>query len=223
MKRSLLSQIFLFFVTLMAGILIAAQIRTYGRARALAREQGNEAILLSELVTANRNLRNEVEALEEQLASYETDGGKTVLEELVNEMNRIKIANGSIEVSGPGIEVVVDGPVTALDLHDLINELRNAGAEAITLNGQRLIAPSVLTVDNTGQLSLDDQTLNRPYRFQAIGDPDTLETALLRSGGTAALLQRTYSGLVLQSSSQSRLVLPVRRSQISFRYAQPVD
>ena len=90
---------------LVAGIMIIAQIRTYNRARARTFRPDEKAILLSELINANRNLRTEIASLEQQLAAYDQVSGRTVLEELVEEMNQVKVANGAIEVSGPGIRL----------------------------------------------------------------------------------------------------------------------
>ncbi len=222
MKRSIFSQIGQCCLTLAIGVLIVAQMRTHNRARAVTFNADDRAVLLCELVNANQNLRGEVESLQTQLAAYEEKKRGTVLEELVEEMNRVKIVNGEIEVSGPGIELVIDGPASVLDLQDLINELRNAGAEAIALNEQRLVAQSVLTL-NDDQLILDGYPIRQPFRFQAIGDPSTLETAILRPGGVVDLLRHASPNLVLQSEQKKRLVLPVCRSQTGFEYAEPIN
>ena len=205
------------------GITIIVQIRTYSRAHIQTFRPDEEAILLSELVNANHDLRNEITSLEQQLAAYDQVSRRTVLEELVEEMNQVKVANGAIEVSGPGIELTIDGEISVLDLQDLLNELRNAGAEALALNGHRIVSHSVLIMDQAGQFTVDGNPISHPYTLQAIGDPDTLETAMLRSGSAADLLQRTMPNLTLSSVQQSRLVLPVFRSQMQFEYAQLVE
>ncbi|MBN1582471.1 MAG: DUF881 domain-containing protein [Anaerolineae bacterium] len=221
MKRSIFSQIFMLLLMLIVGITIIVQIRTYSRAHIQTFRTDEEAILLSELVNANHDLRNEIASLEQQLAAYDQVSRRTVLEELVEEMNQVKVANGAIEVSGPGIELTIDGEISVLDLQDLLNELRNAGAEALALNGHRIVSHSVL--NQAGQFTVDGNPISRPYTLQAIGDPDTLETAMLRSGSAADLLQRTMPNLTLSSVQQSRLVLPVFRSQMQFEYAQLVE
>ena len=91
------------------------------------------------------------------------------------------------------------------------------------LNGHRLAANSVLVVENKTQIVVDGQPIRRPYRFEAIGDPDILETALLRPGGLVLLLRHTYPNLLVQSTRQPRLVLGVRRAQAPLHYAQSVE
>ncbi|MBN1933741.1 MAG: DUF881 domain-containing protein [Anaerolineae bacterium] len=219
----MLSQLFLFALMLMVGMLVAVQIRTQSRARTVAFTSNEQAILLSELVTANQSLRNEISAIEKQQRAYQTDSQGTVLEELVAELNRVKVANGAVEVSGPGIELMLDGPLTALDMQDVINELRNAGAEAIAVNDLRLVIHSTLSIDSAKQLLIDDQSIGQPYQFHAIGDPNTMETALLRPGSVLDLMQRAYPDLVVQIKQYSRLVLPVHRSPTTFTFARAVE
>jgi uncharacterized protein YlxW (UPF0749 family) len=162
-------------------------------------------------------------SLRAQQAAYKGENRGAVLEELVAELNRVRVVSGKVEVSGPGIALLIDGPLSALDLQDVINELRNAGAEAIALNHHRLVVHSVLAVDAHGSITIDGQPLARPYLFQAIGDADTIETALLRPGGLISLFRRTYPNLVVQSTQYPRLVLGIYRPPVAFQYAQPVE
>ena len=90
MKRSIVSQFFLFALMFVVGVLIVTQIRTHSRARTLVFRPDEQALLLSELVTANQNLRSEVESLQRQIAAYEDESGGTVLEELVSELPHLR-------------------------------------------------------------------------------------------------------------------------------------
>ena len=222
MRRSLVSQISVTILLLVAGVLIVAQLRAQNRLRAQSYDQGDQAVMLSELVDADRRLRDEIESLEAKYAVYqETDRGG-ILEELVDELNRVRVLNGAVEVSGPGVELLVDGPLYAADLQDLVNELRNAGAEAIAVNGQRLIACSVFRTGEADTLILDGMTIRRPYQLEAIGDPDTIETALLRHGGLVSVLQQFHSNLYVQTTQHLRLVLGVYQPRSGLVYAEPV-
>lgn len=223
MRRHIFTQILMLLLMLIIGITIIAQIRTYNRSRKQTLRPNEEAILLSELVNANRDLQNEIASLERQLAAYDQINRRTILEELVEEVNQVKVTNGAIEVSGPGIEFIVDAEINVLDLQDLLNEFRSAGAEALALNGYRLVSHSVLVIDQTRQIAVDGHPIDRPYIFQAIGDPDTLETAMLRAGGVADLLRSATPKLMVSTVRQSRLILPVRQSQMDFEFAQLVD
>ena len=210
-------------LALLLGVGILTQFRAQGRIAVVASDREAQALLLSELVEANGSLRAEIESLESQLAVYEADGRGVGLQGLVAELNRVKVLNGLIEVSGPGLELLIDGPLSALDLQDLVNELRNAGAEAIALNGHRLVASSVLAVEAKGQLVVDGRPVARPYVFHAIGDPHTLESALQRPGGLLLLQRRSYPNLIVTTTQLPRLVLGVRRSPGDLQYARQID
>jgi uncharacterized protein YlxW (UPF0749 family) len=222
-KRSLVPLVLVTALMLVLGILIAAQIRAETHQRQTAADGNEQALLLSELAEVNMRLRAEIESLKAQQTAYEADSRVVGLEELVAELNRVRVWNGTIEVSGPGVDLLIDGPLSALDLQDTLNELRNAGAEAIALNDQRVVVSSVIVIDGKGRPVLDGYPLERPYRFSAIGDPDTLETALLRSGGVLALFRRAHTNLVVQVSKRPRLTLAVYRPRAKIQFAQPAE
>ena len=208
-------------VTFLLGILMMAQFHTH-RLASKARASGSSAdqsIILGSLIEANTNLRAEIDSLESQLSEYQSQGSGGLLETLVDELNRIKIVNGLIEVSGPGIELDISGPLNALNLQDLVNELRNAGAEAIALNGERLVFWSAIAADDEGWLIVDGVRTASPYKFQVIGDTETLEAALLRSGGLIAVLEHSYDTLQVNINHSAKLVLPVYRHPPEFQYA----
>ncbi|MEE8162969.1 MAG: DUF881 domain-containing protein [Anaerolineae bacterium] len=179
--------------------------------------------MISSLVENNARLREEMEALEEQLSEYQQATGRAMLGALVQELNKIRIINGLVEVSGSGVEVTIDGPIGVLDIQDLINELRNAGAEALTINGERLTLYSVIASTEDGVMIVNGMKPSRPYILQAIGQPETLETALLRRGGLIATLERNYDGLAVSVIKRERMVLPVYKGAIEFVYASPIE
>ncbi|MBN1641447.1 MAG: DUF881 domain-containing protein [Anaerolineae bacterium] len=220
MRRSIVSQVCVAALLLASGVLIVAQIRTQRRLAAIPYSRDDQALLLSELVDANRLLREEVAVLSAQVTGSEGERA-TVLEQLVDELNRARVLTGLVGVSGPGIEVRIDGPLEALDLQDLVNELRNAGAEAIALNGYRLLVSSVPTIDARGQITVNGQAIERPYRLEAIGEPDTLEAALLRSGGLIAVLERRYPALRVEIAQRAELLLNVSLARPDLAYAHP--
>ena len=116
---------------------------------------------------------------------------------MVKDLQNLRMANGEVEVVGPGVSVFADGNLTVFELQDLVNELRNAGAEAIAVNGVRVVARSAIVADEQDRITIDRQLLSRPYRLEAIGEPDTLLHALERKGGLIALLQARDSQLTI--------------------------
>jgi uncharacterized protein YlxW (UPF0749 family) len=223
--KSRSAQLLLTLVCFILGLLLVAQFRTRQMTGSplLSASSTDQLVIISSLVNNNARLREEMKALEGQLEQYRWATGRTVLESLVEELNKIRVINGLVEVSGPGVEVSLDGPLDVLDLQDLINELCNSGAEALAINGERLTLYSVISSPEAGVMAINGTRLSRPYVLQAIGQPEAMETALLRSGGLISALERKYEGLVVSVLGRERMVLPVYREAIEFVYASPVE
>jgi uncharacterized protein YlxW (UPF0749 family) len=223
--KSRSAQLSLTIICFILGLLLVAQFRTQRRAdnSLLSASSADQLVIIGSLVENNTRLREEMETLEEQLSEYQQATGRAVLETLVEELNKVRVINGLVEVSGVGVEVSLDGPIGVLDVQDLINELRNAGAEALTINGERLTLYSVIASTEDGGMTVNGMTLSRPYILQAIGQPMTMETALLRSGGLIATLEHNYEGLAMSVIKREGMVLPVYKRDIEFVYASPVE
>jgi uncharacterized protein YlxW (UPF0749 family) len=203
------------------GLLLVVQLRTQRGIRQAADGAEWENVV-AELIDGNARLRDEIEALQMQLAELQdVEGGGAVLESLVDEVNYLRIANGLVEVSGPGIEVEIVRPVSVPDLHDLINELRNAGAEALALSGHRIVAWSAIGTDGE-HVTVDGQPVQVPYQLEAIGDAHTLEVALTRQGGLVGLLQQAHGATSIGVHQRKKVTLPVYDLPVQFVFAEPV-
>ncbi len=220
--RSLAAQITLTIVCLLLGVALVVQFRTQGNiVKAILSDSSTEqATMLNSLVESNAALRKEIETLDSQLAQYYAGDSEGSIPSLVKDLNRIKVINGLIEVSGPGVELTLGGPLAPEELQDVINELRNAGAEAIVLNGQRVVVNSVVASDK-GAVSLDGTPLVPPYQFVAIGDPDTLSRAVDRKGGLVPALLANHPGVEMAMQKRDNLVAPIYERKMEFRYARP--
>jgi uncharacterized protein YlxW (UPF0749 family) len=218
------SRISLSLVTFLLGVLLMAQFATQHHIdlKRASTSGADGALLISNLVDGNARLRQEIADLDAQTASYRSATNQARLQAMMDELDRLKIVNGAAEVSGPGVQATLDGPASVLDLQDLLNELRNAGAEALALNGRRIIASSVIMPTPDGDITVDRIVVRRPYLFAAIGDPATLETALLRPGGLVAVFANSREGIRVNVQRQDRLVAPAHIPVFMFQYAAPV-
>ncbi len=221
---SRLTQIVLTIACIVLGLLLASQYRAQQRrstAVSLAASGADQVTIISDLVESNASLRKAIDDLRQELASYQGAGEKSSLEAMVEELNRMRIVNGLLEVSGPGVEVQISGGLSALDLQDLINEIRNAGAEAVALNNRRVVVRSVVGVSGKN-LYLDGTLLASPYLLQAIGNTKDLQTALERKGGLVGGLRATYPQVKIEVTPRENLVLPIYQGKYEFKYAKPV-
>ena len=221
--RNLIPQITLTIVCLLLGVALVVQFRTQRNITAsiLVSSPAEQASILDSLVESNGSLRKEIDTLEKQLVDYHVGTTEGNLQSLAKDLNQIKVFNGLIEVSGPGIELVLGGPLAAEEIQDVINELRNAGAEAIALNGQRVVLNSVVVADRAG-LTLHGTAVVPPYRFIAIGEPDTLARAVDRKGGLVPALLANHPGLEMDVQKRGDLVAPIHDRKAEFQYAKVV-
>src|SRR3712207_1539917 len=105
-----------------------------------------------------------------------------------SDLEAIGILNGSLPASGPGVRLTIQDPEGAVPpsvVLDAIQELRGAGAEAIEVDGVRVVVSSAVT-GTPGALRIDGVPLDDPYEFLVVGPPAAMEVALNVSGGVVA-------------------------------------
>ena len=210
-------------VCLLLGLLLVGEFRIQSAMGRASTATGSTPLaVLTTLVEANARLRQERAALTSQLAEYERASGQERLTVLVGELNRLRIVNGLAEVTGPGVEVCIEGPLSSGEMQDLVNELRNAGAEGIALDGERLIASSV-TASSGKTLVVNGRPTTSPYLFQAIGSPQNMGAALMRQGGLITLLAQLHEGYGFTVRQSARMTLPVYTWPLQFQYARPIE
>ncbi|MBI4317952.1 MAG: DUF881 domain-containing protein [Chloroflexi bacterium] len=220
--RNRLSQVSLTFVAILLGVLLVMQLRVQGRIAKSVEAQSatDQATMISNLYDSNLSLRKEVARLSAELDQYQDAPGQNDLDAMLREQNKLRIANGSAKVSGPGVEMTVVADLRSEDLQDLVNEFRNAGAEAIAVNEQRVVFRSAVGSHRSG-LTVNNVQLNSPYSLYAIGQADTLERALTRKGGLLTYLETTYPNARINISKRTRMVLPAYQADFEWQYATP--
>jgi uncharacterized protein YlxW (UPF0749 family) len=213
--------VYLTGICFVLGVLIVAQLRSTSHATKVKLATDDQARVLTTLVDSNSGLRDEIAAIEAQLARLHPANSMERSAALAQELDRLLIVSGRVAASGPGVRVDIASQVAALDMQDLINELRNAGAEAIAVNRQRVIVRSVAAQREDG-LVLDGRPLAPPYVLEAIGQPDTMDKALLRRGGLVALLEYAYPGLTITVTKADSLTLPAYQGTEEMAFSQLV-
>ncbi|MCW3094574.1 MAG: hypothetical protein JWL77_192 [Chthonomonadaceae bacterium] len=183
----------------------------------------------AELQAEIQKLRADKSALE-KAASNRSDVSKNLNQDL----QETKLFAGLSEVVGPGVVVTLTDskkdrligvdPQSYLihdrDIRDVVNELRAAGAEAITVNGQRITVSS--SIRCAGPIILINQDeMAMPFIIQAIGDPDKLLSALNIRNGVLDQI-RTFGSDMAHSEKKAQLRLPAFAGSTHIRYAKPV-
>jgi uncharacterized protein YlxW (UPF0749 family) len=189
------------------------------------------AVLVRQQEDALAALQAEVEVLRRTLAEYEAAAaqGRLSADTLAREVRAYELVLGLVPVQGPGVWVRVDdsrpgsgvlpASVEAADLAGLVNELWAAGAEAVAVNGRRILASTGFRQDSAG-LSAGVFRLRPPYEILAIGNPEAMLAALNLRGGFVDGLRSV--GLTVEVQARSAITLPSYRGPLGFRHAVPV-
>jgi uncharacterized protein YlxW (UPF0749 family) len=181
----------IFAVALLIGMLGVGQLRSQARPTQISSLSAQELSTLIETLTRrNRELRTGLTDIREQLREYRVAGsqGQSAIDVSREDLRRITAFGGLAPVEGQGIVLDVDGDLDAIAVNDLINELRNAGAEAIAVDDVRITARSV-AVQGPLTLQIDGVKIGRHFVLRAIGSPDGLSAAIQRPGGIISQLK----------------------------------
>jgi uncharacterized protein YlxW (UPF0749 family) len=167
-------------IGLVLGFLVVVQLRSQAVvARTLAAQDDTSvALLINDLNRANNQLTEQSAALAQQHTALQQAlaSGGADSKAIETELTTLRKVNGEIPVHGPGLQIRIDGAIMDFELQDALNSLRNAGAEAISLNGYRIVASTSIVSRRQG-LVIDGHTVSSPFVLLAIGDPEQLGPA----------------------------------------------
>ncbi|MET8564337.1 DUF881 domain-containing protein [Streptomyces flaveolus] len=162
--------------------------------------------ILDELDSRTQRLQDEKQGLEKQRQELQTssDQAAEARRQTAEKERQLGILAGTVAAQGPGITMTIEdtkGTVQADMLLDAIQELRAAGAEAIQVNGVRVVAGTYFT-DSGKSVSVDGNKINAPYRFKVIGKPQDLEPALNIPGGVVQTLEKEQATATVERSDK---------------------
>ena len=188
----------------------------------------------------NEKLLQQIIELQSDLTKYreqvtQSGGVEKILK---GELNRAEMAAGLTDVTGSGIIVTLkDGSKTGQSVggiaydegygivHDsyvlmFLNELRAAGAEAMAINDERILATSEIRCAGP-TISINNTKKAAPFEIKVIGEPDTLENALKMPGG--AVDQAAFYGIDVSVKKSNKLLIKKYAGASTFKYAEPAE
>lgn len=217
------------------GLMLATQFRTIGNMGGLVSSQRADELLveLNQLKEENEKLSDEVQLLEDQITEFESTASSNNLyiDKLVTDVNNAKLYSGQTEVTGPGIQITLDYDSVENDGFDpfiynsellllLVNELNAAGAEAISINGERIISTTEIRLAGS-HININGTKYSRPFVIKVIGDTTTLRSAVLIRAGIADIMRANYISVDIEGMED--MVIEAYQGVITYRYAQPVE
>ncbi|WP_026485535.1 DUF881 domain-containing protein [Caldanaerobius polysaccharolyticus] len=237
MFRKAAGQVSVAVVLFLLGLMISLQYKTiqYGGNNVNVKRVEELTAQIKKLESDKEGLINQVNSLQNKLTEYENAASKVnaVTDALKKDNEKYKIMAGLEAVRGPGIIVTLNDSTKEIqpgdnannyiihddDLLQVLNELRAAGAEALSLNGERIIATSeVRCVGPT--VVVNNNRFAAPFVIQAIGDPQTLQAALELKGGIVDALR--YWGIHVNIKTSNDIDIPAYGGVVQFKYAKPV-
>ena len=219
-----MAQASLFGVALLIGVLLVGQLRSQARPTEISSLSAQElSQLVDQLSQRNRELRSALSDLRETVRQYGEAGtqGQSAIDVTREDLRRVTAFGGLAPVQGQGIVLTVNGDLDAIALNDLLNELRNAGAEALAVDAIRITGRSV-AVQGPVSLLVDGKQVGRTFTLSAIGSPDGLLSTMERPGGIIAQLQQFIDASIVVSQSTD-ITLPATDVSLVPRLATPVE
>lgn len=217
------SQLSLALVGVLLGALIVLQLRSQEAGNGLDTLTTTElTVLVGNLNTRNDQLRAEIATTQAELAGLQANDarGDTSVGQLQADLARVRAWTGLDPVVGPGVRITVTGGLDASSVQDLVNELRNAGAEAIAVNDVR-VEPNSIVYGPVGGLLIEDAHLGDPFEVSAIGNPESLTGSLTRAGGIVAELAATDPAAQLIVTPVDMLRLPATTQDLVPAHGKP--
>ena len=175
------------------GFAAAVQVRAVRSDDEYSGAQRDELVqLLQTLSAAQDQASRQFAALEDTRDELllSTDQRKAALEEAQRRLDALLLLSGQVGATGPDVVITIadpDGNLAPVTLLNAVQELRDAGAEAIEINNvARVVAQTWFDSSSTGAtLEVDGQTVRAPYVIEAIGAAETLVRAVDFPGGLA--------------------------------------
>jgi uncharacterized protein YlxW (UPF0749 family) len=217
------SQLTIAAVAFILGLLVVVQLRTQSGGAAFAGLSSQDlTVLVANLNDRNDQLRREVATLDRELAVLATDRqrGDVSIDDLRADLRRVRLYAGIDPATGPGVVVVVRGPIDGAGVEDLLNELRNAGAEAMAAEDIRLV-PGTVASGSAGQVAIGGAPTGAPLELTVIGPPDKLIGSLTRSGGIIAQLAATQPDVTIEVTPVEGLRVPATTHDLVPAFGRP--
>jgi uncharacterized protein YlxW (UPF0749 family) len=228
----------LFVLCALLGAMLGLSVKTQTAKQQqdkLDRLQGAEM-----LIKANAGLQHRIAQLQKdnaQLVNAAPSDTKQV-KTLSEELRKAQFSAGLTDVKGPGVVITLNDSkqpfptaqmppgmappniVHDTDINQVVNELKAAKAEAISVNDQRLIATSPVRCAGP-TVFVNDTPQTPPYVIKAIGDPKVLMTALNLPGGIADQMRNIDKAMFKVEKSPKPIVIPAYSGGIEPKYAVP--
>ena len=223
--RNTKRQITVGIICVLLGFAAVSSVQNNGTAESLANARESDLVQILDDVT-QRRVRLERETRELTAAREELLSGSAeqVIAQTRERVRALSILAGTVPVYGPGVVVRFRDPQGVIGADILLNtvqELRDAGAEAIDINGRRVVVNTWFEDGRARGVNISGTIVTAPYVITVIGDANTLAPALKIPGGVADAVRASGAFFALSTFENvtiDSIVQPTRP-----RYAAPTS
>lgn len=197
-------------ICLILGTMVAWQYRSINYNESIASYENLRVETLKEdlirLQKSNAELRSQVEKLQDEVRLYETAhaGSDEAYKNLLRELDTVRVFAGMTDVKGKGVIVTLEDDfftVIGRDIQLMVNELRAAGAQAISINEERVASMTEIR-DVSPYIMINGRQVTSPIIIKAIGNPDQLEHSLKMIGGVVEALEFEQIKVTVKKSDE---------------------
>ncbi len=143
-----------------------------------------------------------------------------------SELEQINMSLGKIDVKGEGILILINETdneeienITSDDLLLIVNALKLAGAEAISINDQRIINMSdIVFIDAAGIIRVNGERILAPYTIKAIGNSSYLESSLIGNGGVIDEMKKKDQDVTIHK--ENNITIPKYNDEITIKHME---
>lgn len=232
-------KVVLTFFSIIIGIIIATQMKmkveSYAPVtlKSIQTTKNEINLINNEIAELNKIIKQKEEELEilEDIAK----GDQNIIDVLSADLYKNKLASGFTELEGPGIAIkMYDNPdsymvgfdinddiIHDIDILSILNDLKVAGAEAISINNQRVVSTSEIKCRGP-VLMINGKSVGTPFIIKAIGDPKLLMASVSAPGTYGDILKNVYF-IGFEPQIEDKIKIPPYTGRFSFNYAKPLE
>lgn len=232
-------KIFLTVVSIILGLVFALQYQVVKNesGEIITTKKASElAYELRQVEEEKEKLLLELKEIEEELREYEESASleSSYIKNLNEELNKFKLMAGIIDVEGEGIILTIDNPSVETQYDDytnnliynyeylllIISNLNAAGAEAISINGQRYTNYTEI-VPVGSHLNINGVSFVPPFEIKVIGNTQTLQSVINFKGGVVWEMEKLNYKIDIEL--KDKIEIERYMKPINFRYAEPIN
>lgn len=231
-------KIFIVLFSIILGVFISIQIKMKVEPyrpvtiNSLQMSKGEIESIKKEIIELEKLERKKIEEL--KVFENISEGGNNIIDILIEDREKNKMYSGASELKGPGITIsmydniekrewwfnINDDVIHDVDILNVLNDLRIAGAEAISINEERVMSTSEIKCGGP-IIRINDKSSGIPFVIKVIGDPKLLMASVSAPGTNGYILKNVYNK-GFDAEMQDEVKIPGYNGVFNFLYAKPV-